>query len=196
MEKTVMKKFLLILITALVIAPAAVRADEPIISRGELKDKILLYIPNRIMDLLDIFSLNIGVGPVAEARLMATRYCDVGAGIGMTAKLYKDFNRQYGLGFEEGWYWSFIFVSEEQYALTDSLGLVKRYAENRTGVPMPDTRTYDFFTGPRDFWAFGGSLGLLVDANLYIHPTEWVDLGLGFLLIDYRNDDYILDDFR
>jgi hypothetical protein len=87
-------------------------------------------------------------------------------------------------------------VSEEQYALTDSLGLVKRYAETRTGVPMPDTRTYDFFTGPRDFWAIGGSLGLLVDANLYIHPTEWVDLGLGFLLIDFRNDDYILDDFR
>lgn len=192
-----MKKFLLVLVTIIAIAPAAVRgAEEPVITRGELKDKILLYIPNRIMDLLDIFSLNIGVGPVAEARLMATRYCDVGAGIGMSAKLYKDFNRQYGLGLEEGWYWSFIFVSEEQYALTDSLGTVKLYAENRAGVPMPDTNTYDFFTGKRDFLAIGGSLGLLVDGNLYLHPVEWLDLGLGFLCIDIKNDDMILDDFR
>ena len=116
-----MKKFLFVIIAVLALAPAAVRADEPIMTRGELKDKLLLYIPNRIMDLLDIFSVNIGVGPVAEARLMATRYCDVGAGIGITAKLYKDFNRQYGLGVEEGWYWSFIFVSEEQYVVREEL---------------------------------------------------------------------------
>ena len=192
-----MKKFLLVLIAVAALAPAAVRgAEEPVITRGELKDKILLYLPNRVMDLLDIFSLNIGVGPVAEARLMATRYCDVGAGIGLSAKLYKDFNRQYGLGLEEGWYWSFIFVSEEQYALTESLGSVKLYSENRTGVPMPDTNTYDFFDGKRDFLAIGGSLGLLVDGNLYLHPMEWLDLGLGFLLIDIKNDDYIMDDFR
>ena len=192
-----MKKFLLMLLAVAALAPAAVRgAEEPVITRGELKDKILLYLPNRVMDLLDIFSLNIGVGPVAEARLMATRYCDVGAGIGLSAKLYKDFNRQYGLGLEEGWYWSFIFVSEEQYALTESLGSVKLYSENRTGVPMPDTNTYDFFDGKRDFLAIGGSLGLLVDGNLYLHPMEWLDLGLGFLLIDIKNDDYIMDDFR
>ena len=192
-----MKKFLLMLIAVAALAPAAVRgAEEPVITRGELKDKILLYLPNRVMDLLDIFSLNIGVGPVAEARLMATRYCDVGAGIGLSAKLYKDFNRQYGLGLEEGWYWSFIFVSEEQYALTESLGSVKLYSENRTGVPMSDTNTYDFFDGKRDFLAIGGSLGLLVDGNLYLHPMEWLDLGLGFLLIDIKNDDYIMDDFR
>ena len=192
-----MKKFILMLIAVAALAPAAVRgAEEPVITRGELKDKILLYLPNRVMDLLDIFSLNIGVGPVAEARLMATRYCDVGAGIGLSAKLYKDFNRQYGLGLEEGWYWSFIFVSEEQYALTESLGSVKLYSENRTGVPMPDTNTYDFFDGKRDFLAIGGSLGLLVDGNLYLHPMEWLDLGLGFFLIDIKNDDYIMDDFR
>ena len=195
-----MKKFLMVIVAVLALAPAGFCAEaaenESAVSRGGLKDQILLYFPNRFMDLLDIFSVTLGVGPVVEGRLMATRYCDVGAGVGLAAKVYKDFNRQYGLGVEEGWYWSFIFVSEEQYTLTDSLGTVKRYSEDRTGIPKPDTRTYDFFTGQRDFWAIGGSLGLLVDGSVYIHPTEWVDLGLGFFLIDFRNDDYILDDFR
>lgn len=190
----------MVIIAVLALAPAGFCAEAAeegnVVSRGGLKDQILLYFPNRFMDLLDIFSVTLGVGPVAEARLMATRYCDVGAGVGLAAKVYKDFNRQYGLGIEEGWYWSFIFVSEEQYALTESLGSVKLYSENRTGVPMPDTNTYDFFDGKRDFLAIGGSLGLLVDGNLYLHPMEWLDLGLGFLLIDIKNDDYIMDDFR
>ena len=155
---------------------------------------VIVYIPNRIMDLLDIFSLNIGVGPVAEARLMATRYCDVGAGIGMTAKLYKDFNRQYGLGFEEGWYWSLIFAGEESFSMLDSTSLVKKYAEYRAGIPDFTTRAYDFFDGPRDYWAIGGSLGFLVDADVYVHPLEWVDLVLGCLLIDIKGDDLTLSD--
>ena len=191
-----MKKFFALLVICF--AVSGLYAAEMIPDkRTNWGEKIALYLPNRILDALDMFTVTIGVGPVAEARLMGTRLVDVGAGYSMgTYKLYKDFNRQYGLGVEEGWYWSFIFVSEEQYTLTDSLGTVKRYSEDRTGIPKPDTRTYDFFTGQRDFWAIGGSLGLLVDGSVYIHPTEWVDLGLGFFLIDFRNDDYILDDFR
>ena len=190
-----MKKFLLVLITALVIAPAAVHADSESISRGEIKDKVLLYFPNRIMDLLDIFSLNIGIGPVAEARLMATRYCDVGAGIGMTAKIYKDFNRQYALGVEENWYWSFIFVGEEQYRVLDGSVLLDKYVECRAGIPVPESRTYDFYTGPRDFWAIGGSLGLLLDGDLYIHPVEIADFLLGIFFVDIRKDDLTFDTF-
>ena len=73
---------------------------------------------------------------------------------------------------------------------------MKKYREDRLGVPDLRTRTYDFFDGNRDYWAIGGSLGLGIDGNLYIHPVEWVDLALGFFLIDIRNDDLILDDFR
>ena len=192
-----MKKFLLMLIAVAALAPAAVRgAEEPVITRGELKDKILLYLPNRVMDLLDIFSLNIGVGPVAEARLMATRYCDVGAGIGLSAKLYKDFNRQYGLAVEEGWYWSCIFVGEEEFRITDGTFLMDKYVECRAGIPMPTMRSYNFYTGPRDLWAIGGALGLGLDGSVYIHPVELVDLALGFFLIDIREDDLTFDSFN
>lgn len=190
-----MKKLLLTLALILTVAAPvwAAPAEEEKINYGEIA---MLYIPNRILDLLDIFSVTLGVGPVAEARLMFTRACDVGAGIGLSYKAAKDYARQYGLGTEEFWYWSFIFVGEESYSMYQGTSLMKKYREDRLGVPDLRTRTYDFFDGNRDYWAIGGSLGLGIDGNLYIHPVEWVDLALGFFLIDIRNDDLILDDFR
>ena len=127
---------------------------------------------------------------------MATRAIDTGAGIGMCAKAYKLHNRQYGLGIEEGWYWSFIFVGEENFSVVESTPLVSRYVEMRAGFPEPTQRVYDFFDGPRDYWAFGGALGLFVDGELYVHPVELADFILGFFLIDIKNDDFTLEDFR
>ena len=42
-------------------------------------EKFALYLPNRVLDALDMFSFSLGIGPVAEARLMGTRLADVGA---------------------------------------------------------------------------------------------------------------------
>ena len=185
MKKTIL---LLILVLASVCVPA----------RGnEVMEKVALYIPNRLVDALDMFSFSLGVGPAVEARLMGTRFVDVGAGASLFCyKFYKHHNRQYGFGLEEGWYWSFISVGEESYSMLASTSLVDKYVENRTGIPDPATRTYDFFDGSRDYWAIGGALGFLVDGDLYIHPMEWIDFALGFLFIDIKGDDLVFDDFR
>ncbi|MBO5668130.1 MAG: hypothetical protein J6S43_03295 [Lentisphaeria bacterium] len=159
-------------------------------------EKLALYLPNRLLDALDLFSVTLGVGPVAEVRLMGTRLVDIGAGFSAsTYKLYKDHNRQYGIGVEEGWYWSFIVVGEEEYALREGSLLVDKYVECRAGVPTPEMRVYDYFDGPRDFWAIGGSLGFIIDAGVYLHPVEWVDFALGFFLVDIREDDLNFDSF-
>ena len=177
-------------------APAEEKKEESWCEKNRVGEIALMYLPNRILDLLDIFSVTLGVGPSVQARLMCTRACDVGAGIGYTWKGAKDFDRQYGFGVEKYWYWSFIFVGEESYEMTDGTRLMKKYQEDRLGVPDLRTRTYDFFEGTRDYWAIGGSLGLVLDGNLYIHPVEWVDLALGFFLIDIRNDDLTFDSFN
>ena len=159
-------------------------------------EKLAFYLPNRVLDALDTFSVNLGVGPVAEARLMFTRYCDIGAGwSGSTYKAFKDYNRQIGGAVEEGWYWSFIFVGEEEYRVTEATALLDKYVECRSGVPSPVMRVYDLVNGPRDFWAIGGSLGLVLDGNLYIHPLELADFVLGFFLIDFKSDDLTFDHF-
>ena len=188
-----MKKFLFVLMLS-VSALCSVRAGGfEDINWGE---KIAFYLPNRILDALDTFSVTLGVGPTAEARLMFTRYCDIGAGWnGGTAKAFKDYNRQYGGGIEEGWYWSLICAGEEEYRMTAGTSLMDLYVERYAGFPSPLTRTYNFVDGPRDFWAIGGSLGFILDGNLYIHPLELVDFVLGFFFIDIKSDDLTLDRF-
>ena len=185
-----MKKLLLVL------AVVATGMFGSQVQGATIGEKLLFYIPNRIVDALDTFSVSLGLGPAVEARLMATRACDVGLGIGYCVKAYKLHNRQYGFGEEEWWYWSFICVGEENYSLINSTPLVSRYVEMRAGFPEPTQRVYDFFDGPRDYWAFGGALGLVLDGELYVHPVELVDFVLGFFLIDIKDDDFTMEDFR
>ncbi|MBR2624815.1 MAG: hypothetical protein IKD23_00285 [Lentisphaeria bacterium] len=191
-----MKKFFAI--AALMLAFSGAYAGEVVPGKEtNWGEKIALYLPNRILDALDLFSVTVGVGPVAEARLMGTRLADIGAGYSAgTYKLYKDFNRQYGIGVEDGWYWSFVAIGEEEYALREGSLLVDKYVECRAGVPTPEMRVYNYYTGARDFWAIGGSLGFIVDAGVYLHPVEWADFALGFLMIDIREDDLNFDSFN
>ena len=188
-----MKKFMLVLMLCFASVCSVSAGSFSEINWGE---KLAFYLPNRVLDALDTFSVNLGVGPVVEARLMFTRYCDIGAGwSGSTYKAFKDYNRQYGGGVEEGWYWSFIFIGEEEYRVTAATSMLDKYVECRAGIPSPMMRAYDLVTGPRDLWAIGGSLGLLLDGNLYIHPVELADFVLGFFLIDIKSDDLTFDRF-
>ena len=187
-----MKKFLLLAVSCFVIFSS--HAED--LRDVNWAEKFVLYLPNRVLDILDLFSVNLGIGPVVEARLMGTRLADVGAGYSAgTFKLYKGYNRQYGIGVEDGWYWSFIFVGEEEFAVREGSLLIDKYVECNAGIPTPEMRVYDYFTGPRDYWAIGGSLGLLLDGDLYLHPVEWVDCVLGFFMIDIREDDLTFDSF-
>ena len=174
----------------------SVARDVCVLTRGDgVLEAFALYIPNRLIDALDMFSLNLGAGPFIEARLMCTRLIDVGAGAGLVTKAFKDHNRQYGFGIEENYYWSLIFVGAEDFMISNGTSLIDKYLEQREGVPQLN-RTYDFFNGPRDYWAIGGSLGCLIDGNLYIHPLEWVDFALGFFFIDIKSDDLTFESFR
>ncbi len=189
-----MKKFLLILAVVCTAFTGAYAGNNE--SEFNVGEALALYLPNRVLDLLDCFSVSLGIGPVVEGRLMFTRACDVGGGIGYSCKATKEYGRQIGVGIEEFWYWSLIFVGEESYSMNEGSAWVRKYQEDRLGVPDFGTRTYDFFEGQRDYWAIGGALGLGIDGSVYIHPVEWADLALGFLFIDIRNDDLIFDDFR
>ena len=55
-------------------------ASASVHAQSHWMDKVTLYFPNRVLDLLDVFSLNIGVGLTAHAALRATHEVEIGAG--------------------------------------------------------------------------------------------------------------------
>ena len=160
-------------------------------------ERLMLYLPNRIVDAFDCFSVNIGVGPAICANMMATRFINVGGAWGdQTYTLYKDYNRQYGGGIQQGWYWQLICVGEENQTRERVFGWVRNYWEAKLGVPSPEDRIYLPGEGARDCWAFSASLGALVCGEVSLHPVEGFDFLLGFFFIDFKNDDLTFADFQ
>ena len=164
---------------------------------SDVLEKIALYIPNRIVDAFDCFSATLGVGLGARAELAVTQAITVGAGYEhQVFTLYKDHNRQYGGGIQDGYYTQLVCLGEENQSRDRLFGLVRSYWESHGGMPLPTQRVYDFQEGARDYWKVGGALGFLILGDVYLHPVEALDFVLGFFLIDVKADDLIFDDFR
>ena len=187
-----MKKFLLVLVAAFafVAAPAA-RAAET----SETVEKLVLYVPNRIVDMFDLFTLNVGIGPKAQLELMCTKMVAGGFSVGTSAMLYKDCNRQYGWGLQNGWHWQLPGAMQEDIERLETSRLVKSYWESFAGIPVPSQKIYAYNEGARDYWQIGGALGLLVCGEVYVNPIEWVDFALGFFFLDIKDDDLRFESF-
>ena len=162
--------------------------------KADAGDTLLLYIPNRIVDFADMFSLTLGFGPAIGAEVQATKYLGMGGEVGPTVQMIKGINRQYGFAQQSGWDASFLMISAEQRERSESIGSVKDYYYFSTGVPTMEKSTYDFHKGARDFWAVGGELAALVEVQGYVHPVEIADFFLGLFFIDIKGDDFTADD--
>lgn len=185
-----MKKFLLVAIFAMVSFSGVYTKADGVV------DKIFLYIPNRIIDAMDIFTLNLGAGPVVRAELKATEAFQFGAGIGCTAKAIKGYNRQYGGCMENGWNAGFTCIMGEDTERKPTSRWVQQYWEVYSGCPLPSQEIYNFYTGARDYWAIGGTLGAGIEADIYIHPVEIFDFITGIFFIDIKGDDLTFEDFE
>lgn len=165
--------------------------------QASVGDKLLLYIPNRLVDFVDIISLSMGFGPAIRVNVHATRVISFGGGVGATAKAIKAINRQYGAGLESGWETSFMMISAESKELKDNTRGVKSFNYYSTGVPSTDEKIYEFYDGARDYWSIGvaGAAGL-VELDAEFHPVEFADFFTGFLFIDLKGDDFTSDNLR
>jgi hypothetical protein len=163
-------------------------------TQAGVADKILLYLPNRIVDLTDIFSISLGFGPVVRAEARVTRYCDIGAGIGISAKIIKGANRQYGGGLQNGWDASFLCIAAEDTELESGSRWLKSYWYHSSGIPSPSEKIYNFYTGERDFWEIGVNGAALVELDAALHPVEIADFITGWFFIDLKGDDFTAED--
>ena len=165
--------------------------------RAQWLDKVTLYVPNRVLDLLDVFSLDVGTGLTARAELRFTRAVQGGAGIGYTASLVKDVNRQYGYAVRNGWDSLLPGLAAEDIEQRPTSSLVQEYWISGAGFPNPMDPIYSIRDGARDYWEIGGALGLgVIEAKVALHPVDILDAVLGFFFIDIKGDDLTFENFR
>jgi hypothetical protein len=128
---------------------------------------ILLYIPNRILDVLDIARLRVRVGPGAAVGVRATKLVSLFAGA----------------------YWS-VYAGLPGPRLEPKVSLpigLENIAG--VGVSLADLTTGGSTSPNYSGTEFGVSVhALLVGLDVGVDPVEVFDLVLGFLFIDIRGD--------
>lgn len=180
---------------AMFLAVAIILGSSSVVKAGA-GDTVLLYIPNRIVDLADMFSLTLGFGPAIGVKVQATEYCALGGQVGPTAQMIKGINRQYGFAIQNGYSVGFFMISAEQRDREQAVGSVKNYYYYSTGVPSMEKIPFDFHEGAKDFWAIGGSFAALLEVDVSVHPVEIADFILGLVFIDIKGDDFTGDDIK
>ncbi len=127
---------------------------------------ILLYPVNRVLDVFDIFRANIGFGPGYGINVRATKALQLGLENYDTVRI--------GLGKESGIWnprYGILYTEAEPFTAGASLA----YMGGRQ----------------RGLWEFGTTIHLVhVGTEAAIDLSEIADLLLGFIMIDFKEDDY------
>ena len=150
---------------------------------------VVMYLPNRIIDLLDIVTMDVGAGASFGADVRVTRWFQLG---GMTIDRYfvgKNCSRQFGGGYEAGWNYEMFCVDSEFKYVDYTSGTMHKYVVKRKPLGLARF-SENTFEKSRDFWEIGANAGWLVSVGVAMHPVELADFLTGFFLIDLKKDDY------
>lgn len=151
--------------------------------------RVLLYLPDRILDLLDLFSFDVHVGPGLFLDLHVTRVAQVGVGGRFVGGLGWHEGRSLGGQFQGESALNIPFVGTSAYlggrAGTSGLAMTRQaiFDLHRPSDPM--------YQEWRDYWAVGvAATAGVAGVDFDLHPLELVDFIVGFATIDFLRDDF------
>ncbi len=152
--------------------------------------RIWLYVPDRILDFLDIATLDIHLGPSFFLNVHATRAAQ--AGFGGRAVGGIGWHGQRSLGFQyqtEGGVAVLPFGAQGH--LLGSVGTSGLGASigHIAGLHRPSSELYQDY---RDYWALGLSSSWFIGVDIDFHPVQLADFIVGWGLVDFLNDDFAL----
>jgi len=157
--------------------------------------KALLYLPNRVLDVLDVVSVSVALPSFPKNWLAgflhvnahATRAIQVGAG-------NTNENINLGLGYKRQLFPWF----EEKYELAAGPLTFCKFKISqgndktdfgKAGVLLPTDEPFQ--KDLMDYWGVGAEVTFLpVGVKAEVHPVEIADLLLGFFFIDILKDDF------
>lgn len=149
---------------------------------------ILWYLPNRLLDLADCFTIEFEAGDYG-ADVYLTRYANIGAGAGYSYGMGWSHGRQYGFFNEPNYNANFLCFGTESKQRKNILGSYKYFNYTNTSCAdifmFPDTLKHE------DPYAIGAKVSFLVGAKVQFHPVEFADFIAGLFLFDISNDDRI-----
>lgn len=149
----------------------------------------LMYIPNRIIDATDIFTLQAGAGGAFAVDVHVTKYFQIGGWHGPSYFLEKGYARQYGGGNKSGSAFGILCFDYNETFVTETFGTVREYYIEKDEFGMADFMLDPYMSDDADFWAIGFNGGWLLNFAANVHPIEIADFVTGIFFIDLMNDD-------
>lgn len=145
--------------------------------------KAAFYLPNRILDILDLIQIDVGWGWGIHFNGHGTRALQLGFGLSSMNKLGVD-GRQFGF-FDEGRSeLSLLPFSLESYS-RDGL-VVGNYRDFETA-----TQREQLYNNQRDYFGVGAAACVgIIGVQADVKPTEMVDFITGWAGLDLGNDDH------
>lgn len=150
---------------------------------------LLLYIPNRLIDATDIFTMSLGAGGHGAMDVHLTRYFQLGAWHGPNYFISKGYARQYGGGLQDGTEAGIFCFNYNETFVTEHFGMVKEYYINKTEFGLATLELPVYERNVADFWEIGAHVGWLINVGVNIHPLEIADFVTGFVFYDLSSDD-------
>lgn len=167
---------------------AGANAPLRLVREAGLGRRLLYWLPDRLLDLLDVVSFDIGIGPGLSVNAHLTRWAAFG--LGTRASL--------GVGWHEGRSLGMQVLNEEGWSLpgyaqgtllgfTHGTGPSSLGAERIDGCPCTSTELHASW---RDPWAVGVEAhALVLGASVAVHPLELLDFVGGVFFYDGLGDD-------
>ncbi|MFW6161338.1 MAG: hypothetical protein ACODAJ_01135 [Planctomycetota bacterium] len=141
---------------------------------------IAYYPLNRVQDLMDVASLQVGFGFGLHANAHATRAVQFGAGASAVSRVGFE-GRGVGLCNEAKAEFSLLMLTLEAFTRRNALGTYDSYSTS--DLPW-------LYLKHRDYWGVGAeATAAVVNVGVELHPVELPDFLLGLAAVDFRGDD-------
>jgi hypothetical protein len=151
--------------------------------------RVLLYLPDRLLDLGDVasFDLHLGFGLYVNAHATRALQAAAGArgvtGIGWHERRSLGLREQNDAGLVLG-----AFGAEANSGTLSGTSGIIAWAETVAGLQQP---AHPLYQEVRDYWGLGAAVTLLVFGfDVDLHPLQVADFAAGWATVDFLADDF------